>query len=355
MVGSCPLGGTGKRMTDLKVTIPIEIVIRVGEPVIVVTGATVAALDQGERFVLDDAYDARSGYDARFLNRDTPVALPTLTDAAMKTVSLQVDVEPSTAHVLRYHHFSIVMHRKRRLLHFAASNTTRDPGLVGKKSRKDVADGASDKWILDPRIPAFHQVTTAELYKKIHFDRGHIVRRDDNYWGLTEEEAQYGNFDSFHYTNCTPQHPAYNRSNKKGLWGELENQIAAQAEENGCRMSLFSGPVLSEDDPRIDGFAVPREFWKIVVVRRKRGELGAWAFLLSQSRLVARARRELTEGVTFDPEQLAVYQVPVKRIESLTDVRFDDAVRGADAYAGDTEAALPGDFVEIERVEDIRL
>jgi hypothetical protein len=70
---------------------------------------------------------------------------------------------------------------------------------------------------------------------------------------------------------------------------------------------------------------------------------------------VARAKRELTEGVTFSPDEFAVYQVPVARIESLTEVRFPKILKDSDVYGGDNEAPQPGEYLEIDRVEDVRV
>ena len=342
-------------MADVTVRIPIEITVRVGEPAVVTAAATVPAQAE-ERFILDNDYERRPGYDDAFLGRTAKVALPTLTDDAMKLVSVVDDVEGPDAHVLRYHHFSIVMNKRRRMAFFAAYNTTRNPDLFGTKSREEL--GASDKWILDPRIPGVHQVTTKELYKPTDFDRGHIVRREDAYWGLDPREAEYANFDTFHYTNCSPQHPAYNQSGKRGIWGMLENHIAAEATDKEMKLSIFAGPVLALGDPRINEVKIPRVYWKVVVARRRGadGPIGAWAFLLSQAALVkAEKKRFEGEEAIFDPGDFATYQVPVARIEELTDVRFDAVVKQGDALAAGDDEAVAEKATLIDAVDRIAL
>jgi DNA/RNA endonuclease G (NUC1)/V8-like Glu-specific endopeptidase len=320
----------------INLQLPIEISVRVLAPVTApargaapaapVVSATTGATESLEAINFDDDYSDRTGYDPDFLGETVP--LPTLTDAAMKQVSRDRTREAEDNHLLHYHHFSLVMNKVRRLAFFTACNTTRDPKLFGEKSRKDLS--ASEPWRIDPRIPVTHQITTSEFYKGTEFDRGHIVRREDAYWGGDEDEQEFSNFDSFHYTNCSPQHAAYNRSNKKGLWGLLENQIAAQSKAKDLKISLFAGPILAARDRVLWNVRVPNEFWKVVLsVDDATGKLGAWAFRLSQKKLVAAVEEEV-----FDPGAFTAQQVPIAKLHELTEVRFADVVLAADTFAG---------------------
>lgn len=328
-------------MGEQVIRIPIEIVVRVGAPTAPNGGAvggpdgsqpTLGGAAAEEAIPIDEDYAERAGYRPSFLG--TPVPLPTLTEGAQALASIPDDAAEGD-YLLRYHHFSIAMNKQRRLLFFAALNTTRHPDLLGTKSRKALG---RDQWILDPRIPSGHQVTSRELYGPTEFDRGHIVRREDAYWGKNEGEAAYANYDSFHYTNCTPQHPKYNQSSQRGLWGLLENHITKKSEDEELRLSIFAGPVLAENDPVISRVKIPRQYWKIVIAKRKGAPtaLGAWAFLLSQSKLV-KEQRDKFEGV-FDAGDFATYQVRVSRIEQLTDIRFASIVRSSDTLDASDEA-----------------
>lgn len=88
-------------------------------------------------------------------------------------------------------------------------------------------------------------------------------------------------------TNCSPQTAGFNRSNLKGVWGQLENLILTQAKAE--RFCVFAGPVLRDDDPIFRGVdddgtlrvAIPRRFWKIVVARSG-DALQSFAFVLDQ-------------------------------------------------------------------------
>lgn len=337
------------------IQIPIEIKIKIGDISIGTQTARLAEPlgDQDERFWLDEEYDTRPGYDPEFLGEDVVIELPTLSEDMMKLASRDLTTDRSDSHVLRYHHFSLVMNARRRMLFYAAYNTTRDEDLIGTWSRKELS-GGSDKWILDPRIPPAHQVRTRELYGPLEFDRGHVVKRDDVYWGADESAAQYANFDSFHYTNCTPQHPNFNRSNKQGIWGKLEKYIAKQVEAEELRLNVFAGPVLRRNDPWMNGVKIPRRYWKIIVARREStGELSAWAFLLSQSKQVTAELRameaEEAEEETigeFSPGEFETYTVPIAKIESITGLSFPENVQLADTK-GQEES------MEITRIDSL--
>ena len=121
--------------------------------------------------------------------------------------------------------------------------------------------------------------------------------------GDTPTEVEYGNSDTFHWTNCTPQHAAFNRSNPGkqwdnvvGLWGGFENHIQQDLlKEDDTRACILAGPVLATDDPSQDFGTGPVQypllFWKIVAVASQAGGCGrtlkTYGFLLSQADVMA--------------------------------------------------------------------
>lgn len=229
----------------------------------------------------DPAYSNRTGYASDFL--DGFDVQPPIAPAQ------EVLKQGSAQMLLRYHHYSLVIHKTRRLCMWAASNVNYD-GSTRWRSREDFG---TDTWKLDPRITGEQQLDDAELYAPAKkFDRGHIVRRDDVAWGQTEEEEEFSNSDSFHFTNCTPQHEQFNRAKFEfhGLWGELENYIATQAGFVRNKLCVFAGPVLDKDDPRHDfglgaTFQVPIRHWKVIVAVETTAvgpQLRAYGLLLSQ-------------------------------------------------------------------------
>jgi endonuclease G len=173
--------------------------------------------------------------------------------------------------------------------------------------------------------------------------RGHVVRRDDSAWGSSKREQEYANSDTFHWTNCTPQHGGFNQSSHiladgatfngrrsyEGLWGAVENKVAEVSEEaDGQRLIIFAGPILSPGDDSYDWgrgwIEVPMRYWKIVLAVQA-GELGAYGFILSQ----ARAFRDLGfERLDFG--RFAGRQVTIAAIQDATGVEFDGQVLEAD-------------------------
>ncbi len=339
----------------IRIDVPIEITIRAGAVTVVsgaghATSAGARALrpsrgdgGQPEAFILDEDYDSRLGYDDAHLGVQVP--LPTLSEAQLKQASRDQTTDREDSHVLRYHHMSIVMNAKKRLAFFAACNTTRNADLIGSKSRTELNDGARDKWILDPRIPPAHQVQTKELYGPSVFDRGHLVRREDMYWGNDETLATYANFDSFHYTNCTPQHPEFNQSQLgEGLWGRLENHIAKSAATDGENLSYFAGPIFRRGRTMRNVF-IPNQFFKVVLGMRRNGSLGAWAFRLSQKELVADAPEPVFAAGEFEE-----YLVSIASLERSTQLTFPEVVRKADVMSGQDDRMFDDlDEIPLER------
>jgi endonuclease G, mitochondrial len=266
-------------------TLPIEITIRIESGDSKVGVAAVEALVEPFH---DEEFSDRDGYDERFLGVRVP--LPKVLDR--KIVSKQDD----GAYILRYEHFSVVMHKTRRLALYTASNVDAAPGRKQPEPGRDytrkgltgLGDDDQEKWFTDPRIPAIHQLPDRFFTKdRASFDKGHIVRREDVAWGNSFDEVRRANGDTFHVTNCSPQVAKFNRSNLKGLWGQLENLVLEQAETE--RYSVFAGPVFGSDDRFFLGVddagsvrvAIPRRFWKVVVARSAR-KLQTFAFVLDQ-------------------------------------------------------------------------
>ena len=190
------------------------------------------ALEKKLRF--DPRYADRPGYQANFLGGQ-PIPLP---EVAQDRVEELLTDRDGNLLVLKYHHMSIVMNRERRLMMWAAANIDYSPGKRPISGRDAFGQ---DQWKSDPRIADELQLEDAEFYAPAKkFDRGHIIRREDNAWGDSPILQEFGNSDTFHWTNCTPQHEAFNRSNEGGVWGKLENHITEQSADVEGRNSAFS-------------------------------------------------------------------------------------------------------------------
>lgn len=322
------------------VTVPVEMFVGAaqfsGGPAAMAAPTTVAvtpAAPDGaepaeEKLRFDSNYASRKGYAPDFLGISIP--LPQFS-APVKSRLLK---EQRYVRWLAYHHFSIAFNSARRLPHVVASNVDYGPKRRLDWGRKKFG---SDQWIADPRLPAGLQTTGADrVYSDPNIDMGHVNRREDNCWGDDEDEVILANSDTFHYTNCTPQHKAFNRSSLKGVWGQLENHITKQSGKG--RFCLFSGPVLADSDepagnvPR--DYKVPRQFWKVVAVLADDGEsVQAYGFLLDQSAAFEAPEEE------FDPGAFKAYQLPLSQIEELTGLRFPDILQAGDAMEADGREA----------------
>jgi endonuclease G len=282
---------------------------------------TVAPLETAEREL--EIFNTVKGYEDDFLGVRVP--LPTLSPALLADTAPLLD---GRGHVLKYVHFSVVLSKARRLAYYTAVN------IDGRRIKKIPRD--RDVWYFDPRVAREHQ-SGIELYERNDLDRGHLVRRADPVWG---RPAATANEDTFHFTNCAPQHKHLNQQ----TWLGLEDYILNNADNHDLKVSVFTGPVFRADDMIYRGvYQLPAEFWKVVVMRKPDGQLSATAYLQTQKNLI--------EDLEFAYGAYKTYQVPVSRIESITGLDFG-TLRDHDPIA-DTESASAARVIGGEG--DIRL
>jgi endonuclease G len=228
---------------------------------------------------------------------------------------------------LRYHRFSVVMHKTRRLPLITAANVDWRPAarpLDPKSGRafsrgalSGIDENAAEQWVTDERIAPAHQLPDVFFTRDGGaFDKGHVVRRDDVCWGKNFEDVQMANGDTYHVTNCTPQVKRFNQSAAgTDNWGDFENEL--QKVTRAQRVCIFAGPVFAPDDRwfrgRDDGGAVriqvPSRFWKIVVSNE--GGAKAWGFVFEQD-VTAITEKELA----FDA-RWRLARRPIKDIAAL--------------------------------------
>jgi endonuclease G len=284
----------------------------------------------------DPDYTSRKGYDADFLGTGPhSIPLPVLPDdfVALAAVNAQPTFEPD--YVLPYHHYSVVMNRERRLAFFTAVNVDGETSIRLKRE--------TDRWFVDPRVPA-EQQTDESVYADNPLDRGHLVRRLDPAWGASREEAKLCNDDTFHFTNCSPQHENFNQN--KSTWAGLEDYILENADNRDFRVSVFTGPVLATDDDEFAGVQLPRQFWKVVVMVKESGDLSATAYLLSQEELIAGLEVALEE---FSYGAYKTFQVPVRRVEELTRLSFG-TLKESDPLEGLEATLVPSEIANFDEI-----
>jgi endonuclease G len=396
---------------EMRVTIPVQIAVRVGpeHPVAhaqvqpsSLYGAEVPALPltpiadprlllqplpvrisvpSGVETVKIDqkTYGERPGYDPHFLGKGAlAISLPKVARPALAKQVLHFGVKGKQTTELPYWNYSVVMNKARRLAFFSMVNVdaSRRPAGAGR-------DG--DRWYLDTRIDEKYQLG-ADFYGKQQdleidrslnpFDRGHLTRRLDAQWGPGANQAKRNGDDSFHWTNCSPQHWKFNQGAKR--WLGLEDYvIQAFAHDAEGRATVINGPVFDappsgldgssrvvpkldgapRKDPTFGGVAIPKLFFKIVACSRSDGSLGAAGFLMSQEDLLANVDR-LT-GMDPPPDEMLtdaeakLYQVRLADIARLTGLDLG-ALAEAEVDVDET-LVRPLGARRIEELEDIRV
>ncbi len=325
---------------SISLTIPLQLTVRMGDGAkprpAARTTHTVQPIARPpvvpistEAISIDPDYADREGYRVDFIGVAVP--LPKLgnlvTSAAMNRRPGGGD-----AHVLPYHHFSVVLNAERQMCFYTAVNID---GTLKQTTPRD-----KDKWFYDPRVGRDEQ-TGPDLYAGNDLDLGHMVRRLDPAWGEDRQVARVANDDTFHLTNACPQHANLNRV----TWASLEDYLLANAQQHGMKVSVFTGPIFSASDPPYRGRRIPQQFWKVAAIVKDDGNLSATGYMISQQDLLA----DLPEEAQFVYGAFKTYQVPVAKIEKLTGLDFGKLrnfdPKGRLEAAGPREITGPGSLL----------
>jgi endonuclease G, mitochondrial len=304
---------TNFRQGTRDIVVPFQIIIRVQSQIDAAADEGNAATQEtydatAEAVQIDQDYSNRDGYDPAFLGADTLVPFPRLTGLMKSDVVYNNQPKAGLPrYILPYHRYSLVMSQSRRLAYFTAVN------IDGMKIQE--YDRSGDRWFYDPRIPKSAQIGN-ELYTHNEFDRGHLVRRRDACWGRDLDDAILGNNDTFHYTNCSPQHSFFNQD--QSLWQGLENYILESAEKFGKKVCLFNGPIFDVNDPIYRGVAIPRAYWKLAVIKKQDGKMSATAYVVHQDDLIA----DIQAAGDFQYGEFLTFQTTVEHLETLTGLNF---------------------------------
>ncbi|WP_104131169.1 DNA/RNA non-specific endonuclease [Cryobacterium sp. M91] len=261
---------------------------------------------------MDAASFPPAGYNAEFLQIPLPLPPP---------------LSGTLIRELLYTHFTVLLDPARRLA--IATGVNIDGDQLATVDR-------GDDWHLDSRIPLYEQAGEG-VYARNDLDRGHLVRRQDPVWG-DEATARRANYDTFAYTNAAPQVAAFNQS--KQLWLGLEDHVLTYARTNGNRISVFTAPVLSAQDPTYRGVKIPQAFWKIAAWTTTTEDstvLHAAGFVLDQSPQLENIDLDTVRAparIDSTPPPLGpyrTYQVHIVDIVDLTGLNLA-ALSEADVY-----------------------
>ncbi|MCB0448175.1 MAG: DNA/RNA non-specific endonuclease, partial [Gelidibacter sp.] len=283
-------------------------------------------------------YEKRNGFQEDFL--EIAIPKPTFERAKQLWGDLSYNSDTGKSE-LPYYNYSIWMNKPRRMALVSAVNI--DGKSHNERYRKEFGD---DKWVYDDRLPERLQIgnwfytNEPARYNKNYFDRGHVTRRTEPCWG-NDEIAKLANDDTFHWTNCSPQYKDFNQ--RSYHWQGLEQFLL----DNGCvknkiKMTIFSGPIFSNEDTEHRGVLIPKLFFKIGIYVDGQGNLRSAGYVLDQSKWVD----------VIDFEKARVLDIPKSRrsiswIESKTGIDFGNLVREADEAFN-----LNDNLNEIEQLPD---
>ncbi len=374
-------------------TLPLEVSVRIpalaGQPA---PAPTVTVPPAPPPTAESDSFADRRGYLPDFIP-GFHVPLPRLGPGLRGDAAPLLDPIPgANPFELKYHHFSVVMNKRRRLAFFTAcmidgktaksiDRDTRaisdlqanDRGLAETVATLDSAE--ADSWYIDPRLERTH-FSGDEIYKKQRvpgfpnprskeriarmFQKGHLVRRLDPAWG-DDNRALAAELDTFFWTNAAPQVGFFNQgtadeeqsgTGKGNLWRAAENYVLRNAVAEDQRVVSFTGPVFRNDDRPYRHIRIPGRFFKITVWAEN-GQLRSLALIVDQSQVFdawpeSFGSQEFLDTATeaeafLDADELSRVQdflSTIEEIEDITELDFGTAVRAADVRKGQGAAVV---------------
>lgn len=251
-----------------------------------------------------ESFARRDGYIPDFLD-GWPIPLPTPQDERADDVrELR---RGGSGFELKYEHFSTVQSISRRMPMFVGVN------IDGTKERRITRTNV--KWRFDGRLDISDQIGD-EVYAEENnvLDRGHMVRREDPNWGAMRV-AERANIDTFHFTNAAPQIGVVNQR----TWLGLENYILRNTRNEDLAVSVFTGPVFTDDDFPYRDALIPKSFWKVVAIVTDDGRPSATAYEISQA--------DELSALEFVFGAYETFQVSIREVEEKAKLSFGDLSR----------------------------
>jgi endonuclease G len=328
---------------EVRVIVPIEVTVRIGAPCTAAGARVLAAAPVGalpsltlrsaaEAKKLDRDYTNRNGFDATFIP-GLRIPLPELSAALRSDLApLRATEEHADEGLLKYQNFSVKLSRSKRLAFFTVTNIQGDAYLAVDRDTGRVVEGAEgETWYKDPRTSeTFYLGQDFYSAWSHYFDRGHLTRRTDPTWG-TATEAERANADTFHFSNCSPQHFRFNQTAK--YWQGVERYVLENgvlAADPGKPICVLQGPIFDDQiDYWCDDVQIPSSFWKVVVWKGANSPK-AVGLIVDQGPLMSETRVNLGKPRDVPSVDVSHWRVPIARIEKKTGLDFGAAVRNAD-------------------------
>lgn len=347
---------------ELRVVVPIEVTVRVGAPAAArvlesaVAPEAAKTLTRGaEKLPIDQDYSNRKGYNPKFI-AGIVLPLPSPNAKLAKQVApLRAGEPDADAGELKYEHFSIKMSKGKRLAIFTATNIDGKTYLSVNRDTGEVTDGSEgETWYKDPRVSASFIIDQSFYSAWSHyFDRGHLTRRTDPNWG-SKEAAERANADTYHFTNCSPQHFRFNETTK--FWQGAEQYVlenGALAEDSQNRISVFQGPIFDDKiDLWSDDVQIPSSFFKVIVWKGKTG-LKSVGLVVDQLALLSEERKSLGKPKPAKFVNVAQWRVGIKAIEQRTGLDFGAVIKQADTIADEDQPQVGEAQILIKSLADL--
>src|SRR4029453_15844966 len=143
-------------------------------------------------------------------------------------------------------------------------------------------------------------------------------------------------------------------------WVGLEDHVLGHADAYDAKLTVFTGPVLLDDDLPYRGVQVPRKFWKIAVWTND-AKLAAAGFVLDQSPLLGKVElkkaidKRLPEGEPPPLGPFRAFQVPIGLIADLTGLSLTRLANADRLVSGQRELGKEPKAIKLESAEQIRL
>ena len=255
------------------------------------------------------------------------------------------------------------MHKTRGVAIFTATNIDGDTykNVNRKTGQVSFESQEGDTWFQDTHLSeSFYLGQGFYAASSDYFDRGHLTRRSDPTFG-TPEAAERANADTFHFTNCAPQHFRFNQSSR--YWQGVERYVLKtgllQATGPDARLCVLQGPVYNEAiDLWMDHqVQIPSSFWNVVVWEGRQG-LKAVGMVVDQLPLLSETRSYMGQPKNIKQVDVAQWRVAIVDIGKRTDLLFSDAIVQADTIWQSGQPQPGAEAVSatrIQRFEDIAL
>ena len=246
-----------------------------------------------------ESYDNREGHNPNFLGKNFRVPLPAVVKNKKNVLKIQLKAKKESE--LKYHHFSVIMNKERRMCFFSICN------IDGQLSKRGVKRAT---WKLDGRVQNKLQIIKECYGTPPRFSRGHMTRKEDPIWGdLPLARAACG--DTFHVTNAVPQMQPFNAP----VWLALEDYALENARQDDMKIVVITGPIFYKDDPVKYGVKIPVEFFKIIAfIHDDTRKLCATGYTVSQA--------DYLRNEEFVFGEFKTYQVAIKSLQAKTGIDF---------------------------------